>query len=143
TAGEILINDDAVVVGIAHTLDSEFRGLGRVKFEAEFPQGRFRDFRGIWICANERRLVAKFEEIHFLLRAHFFFPYSISSDRPVRPLVFSPLVFLTLSMPRVMTPLFVQYNSAVSSVIIVCSNSSRIAISNVFHPNEPAASMIS
>src|SRR5205085_12223082 len=130
-----------IVIRVAGAFDCELRRFRRVKFEAEFAESRPHHFGGVGVGADERRFVAQFEEIHFLCGAHFFFPYSTSSDRPERLVVLSPLDFLILSTPRVMTPLFVQYSIAVSSVIRFCSNNSMIAISKVFQPKEPAASM--
>src|SRR5262245_27234714 len=137
------MHDDAVIRCVAYALYCDFRRFGNVRLEPEFPQSRFRDDGRVDVRANQRRLVAQFEEFDLFLCVHFLLPYSRSRDRPARLLVDSPLLFLILSMPRVTTPLFVQYRSAVSSVIMPSSKSSRTAMSKVFHPNDPAASIIS
>src|SRR5262245_30355210 len=114
-----------------------------MKFESEFAQRHLRQIGCGRIGAYQRCLIADFEDLHFFLCAHYFFPYLMSRARPVRFVVLSPLVFLILSMPRETTPLFVQYSSAVSSVIRPCSKSSRTAMSKVFHPKAAADSMMS
>src|SRR5207247_8670727 len=134
--------DDTVVRGVSHALYGQFRRLGRVELESEIVKRGLGEFGCVGIGADQRSFVTNFEEIHFFRRVHFLFLYSASIVRPLRSLVVSPRVFLSLSMPRETTPLFVQYSSAVSSVIRPCSESSIMAMPKVFQPYVATSSML-
>src|SRR5947209_1964995 len=99
------MNDDTIIIRVSYAFDGELRGFSDLKFESQLAQRCFNDFRGVGISTNQRCFIAQFEKVHFVLRAHFFFPYSTSSERPVRVVVDSPRLFLILSIPRVTTPL--------------------------------------